>query len=81
MVPEPRTEDVEPSTKVIDGEEAGDNGVENKLELLVIWAVAPESMTHLVDDVIRHFVLLVSAMVAVGLDEDDACNESGTREI
>lgn len=33
-------------------------------------------MTHLVDDLKRHFVLPVSEMVAIGLDEDDACNGS-----
>lgn len=33
-------------------------------------------MTHLVDDLKRHFVLPVSGLVAIGLDEDDACYES-----
>ena len=35
--------------------------------------MAPESMTHLVDDVRRsHFVLLVSTTVVIELNEEDA---------
>ena len=73
---EPRIEDFEPSVKVTNGKKAGDNGVKNKLELPVMWIVVPKSMTHLVDDVRRHFVLPMSAVEAIGLEEDDTCNES-----
>ena len=33
-------------------------------------------MTHLVDDVRRHFVLARATVDATKVEEDDACNES-----
>lgn len=50
----PRLEDVDGSAKVTNGEGVGDKDVENKLELPVIWVVALESMTDLVDEVRKH---------------------------
>ena len=46
MVPDLSIEEVDPSVKVTEGNEVGDKGVENKLELPVILAVGLESMTH-----------------------------------
>ena len=48
-----RIEDVDPSAKVIVGERVGDKEVENKLELPVIWVVAPKSMARLIENVRR----------------------------
>ena len=42
----------------------------NKLELPVMWSVAPESMTQLEEEDIRHVSgLLDSASVVVGVEE------------
>ena len=40
---DPITGEVDPYAKVTNRDKAGDKGVENKLELLVICAVAPKS--------------------------------------
>ena len=50
----PRTHDLDPFAKVIVEVEGYDLNVVNKLELPVMWSVAPESMTHLEEDDIRH---------------------------
>lgn len=71
IVPYPKTEDVDPSAKVTVKEEIFVWKVVNRLELPVIWFVAPKSMTHLEDDDIRHlFVWLYLAIVMIGIDED-----------
>ena len=75
-MPDPRTEDVEPSANVKDGKGAGDNDLKYRWELPIIWAVALESMTYLVDDVRRHLVLPGATVDATGVEEEDACNES-----
>ena len=75
-MPDPRTEDVKPSANVTNGKGVGDNGLENRRELPVIWVMAPESMTHFVDDVRRHLVLPGATVDATGVEEDNACNES-----
>ena len=37
----------------------------NKLELLVMWSVAPESMTHLEEEDIRHVLGLPDSISAI----------------
>lgn len=71
IVPDLRTQDVDPSAKVTLEVDVFDWKVEKRLELPVTWSVAPESMTHLEDEEIRQvFDLPDSAMVGTWVDED-----------
>lgn len=75
MEPDPSTWEVDPSAKVT-GELCGEEEMEeNKLELPVIWSVAPESITHLDDDERRQEVGLPESAIAV-TEEDECFKES-----
>ena len=54
IVPDPIAQDVEPSAKVTGEADVWDWKLENKLELPVMWSVAPESITHLEEEETRH---------------------------
>ena len=71
MVIDPRTEDFDSSTMVTFSMDVDDKMLENKLGLLVIWSVIPESMTHLVDEEkVQQFMLLESAMIVISVDDE-----------
>ena len=74
VIPDPMTQDFDPSAKVTEGDVVWERKLDKMWKLPVIWSVAPELMTHLEDEDTRHVELPDSAIAVIeeSIDFNDA---------